>query len=80
MLIRTRLAVIRHGLLNSRIPALLQSTVTLDHRSPASLQHARRGGDPAPDPGAKHNIGHRHHRRSLPINVAQLTCTAPPIR
>jgi hypothetical protein len=80
LLTRTRFAVTRHGLLNLRIAALLRSMVTLDHHPPKGPQHARRGGDRASEPGAKHNIGSRHHRRSLPITPAQLTCPAPAIR
>jgi hypothetical protein len=72
--------VIRHGLLNSKIAALLRSTVTHDHHPPARPGHARRGGDPAPAPGAERTIGPLRRRRRPPITLPRLACSARAIR
>ena len=78
VLTRTESAVTRHGLLNSKIAAPLRSTMSHDHHPPERPRHARRGGDPAPAPGAERNIGHLRRRRRPPITLSRLIFPAQP--
>ena len=69
---RTEFAVIRHGLLNSKIAALLRSTVAHNHHPPKRPGHAHCGGDPAPTLDAERNIGHVRRRCRPPITLSRL--------